>query len=133
MIDHLRGIVTYKEPNLVVIECGGVGYACRTSMQTAAAVGAVEEAVQTAVSESEPADDAAPAEDSGRFELKIDEEAPQTDDAPSDEPDDALTEEEGAAADEASTRSESVISAVSPAGGRTSTATWPSSLLPEST
>lgn len=43
MIDHLRGIVTYKEPNLVVIECGGVGYACRTSMQTAAAVGAVEE------------------------------------------------------------------------------------------
>ena len=43
MIDHLRGIVTYKEPNLVVIECGGVGYACRTSMHTAAAVGAVEE------------------------------------------------------------------------------------------
>lgn len=43
MIDHIRGTITYKEPNLVVIECGGVGYACRTSMQTAAAVGAVEE------------------------------------------------------------------------------------------
>ncbi len=43
MIDHIRGAVTYKEPNLVVIECGGVGYACRTSMQTAAAVGAVGE------------------------------------------------------------------------------------------
>ena len=39
MIDHIRGAVTYKEPNLVVIECGGVGYACRTSMQTAASVG----------------------------------------------------------------------------------------------
>lgn len=43
MIDHLRGVVSYKEPNLVVIDCGGVGYACRTSMQTAAAVGAVDE------------------------------------------------------------------------------------------
>ena len=43
MIDHLRGSVTHKEPNLVVIECGGVGYACRTSMQTAAAVCAVGE------------------------------------------------------------------------------------------
>lgn len=43
MIDHIRGTVCSKEPNLVVIECGGVGYACRTSMQTAAAVGAVDE------------------------------------------------------------------------------------------
>lgn len=43
MIDHLRGIISYKEPNLVVIDCGGVGYACRTGMQTAAAVGRVEE------------------------------------------------------------------------------------------
>ena len=43
MIDHIRGKVSYKEPNLVVIECAGVGYACRTSMQTAAAVGAVGE------------------------------------------------------------------------------------------
>ena len=43
MIDSLRGSVTYKEPDLVVIECGGVGYACRVSMQTAASVGAVDE------------------------------------------------------------------------------------------
>ena len=43
MIDHIRGTVSSKEPTLVVIECGGVGYACRTSMQTAAAVGAVDE------------------------------------------------------------------------------------------
>lgn len=41
LIDHLRGTVAYKEPGLVVIECGGVGYACRTSNQTAAAAGAV--------------------------------------------------------------------------------------------
>lgn len=43
MIDHIRGIISYKEPNLVVIDCGGVGYACRTSIQTAAAVGTVEQ------------------------------------------------------------------------------------------
>ena len=43
MIDSLRGKVLHKEPNLVVIECGGVGYACKSSMQTAAAVGAVGE------------------------------------------------------------------------------------------
>ena len=43
MIDHIRGKVSHKEPNLVVIECGGIGYACRTSMQTAAAVGAAGE------------------------------------------------------------------------------------------
>lgn len=42
MIDHIRGIISYKEPNLVVIDCGGVGYACRTSLQTAAAVGAAD-------------------------------------------------------------------------------------------
>ena len=43
MIDHLRGEICRKEPNLVVIACGGVGYACRTSVQTAAAAGAVGE------------------------------------------------------------------------------------------
>ena len=42
MIDHIRGTVCHKEPDLVVIECGGVGYACRTSVQTAASVGAVD-------------------------------------------------------------------------------------------
>lgn len=43
MIDSLRGHVIYKEPELAVIECGGVGYACRVSRQTAAAVGTVDE------------------------------------------------------------------------------------------
>ncbi|MBR3269471.1 MAG: Holliday junction branch migration protein RuvA [Oscillospiraceae bacterium] len=42
MIDHIRGTVCCKEPNLVVIECGGVGYACRTSLQTSAAVGGTD-------------------------------------------------------------------------------------------
>ncbi|HAG12980.1 MAG TPA: Holliday junction branch migration protein RuvA [Ruminococcus sp.] len=43
MIDHIRGTVCRKEPNLVVIECGGIGYACRTSVQTAANTAAVGE------------------------------------------------------------------------------------------
>ncbi len=43
MIDSLRGKVLHKEPSLVVVECGGVGYACKTSMQTAAAASAVGE------------------------------------------------------------------------------------------
>ena len=42
MIDHVRGTVCHKEPNLVVISCGGVGYACRTSLQTSAAVGGTD-------------------------------------------------------------------------------------------
>ena len=41
MIDHVRGTVCHKEPGLVVIECGGVGYACRASLQTAAAAGEI--------------------------------------------------------------------------------------------
>lgn len=45
MIDSLRGKVLLKEPNLVVVECGGVGYACKTGMQTAAAVGSIGEEV----------------------------------------------------------------------------------------
>lgn len=43
MIDHITGTVCRKEPNLIVIECGGIGYACRVSMQTAASAGAVGE------------------------------------------------------------------------------------------
>ena len=39
MIDSLNGTVLHKEPGLVVIGCGGVGYACRVSLQTAATVG----------------------------------------------------------------------------------------------
>lgn len=43
MIDHIRGVVSRKEPGLVVLECGGIGYACRTSLQTAAAAGQADE------------------------------------------------------------------------------------------
>lgn len=43
MIDSLSGIVQYKEPSLVVIACGGVGYGCKVSLQTAATVGSVGE------------------------------------------------------------------------------------------
>ena len=42
MIDSLRGKILHKEPGLAVIECGGVGYACRISMQTEAGIGAVD-------------------------------------------------------------------------------------------
>lgn len=34
MIYSLRGKITVKENNLAVIECGGVGYACRTTLNT---------------------------------------------------------------------------------------------------
>lgn len=34
MIYSLRGILTYKEPSVAVIECGGVGYLCRISQNT---------------------------------------------------------------------------------------------------
>lgn len=43
MIEHLRGTVSFKEPNLAVIDVNGVGYACRVSMQTAASLPAVDE------------------------------------------------------------------------------------------
>lgn len=34
MIYSLRGYLTYWEQGLAVVECGGVGYACRTTMNT---------------------------------------------------------------------------------------------------
>lgn len=34
MIYSVRGILTYTEPNLAVVECGGVGYSCRTTANT---------------------------------------------------------------------------------------------------
>ncbi len=34
MIYSLKGKITAKENNLAVIECGGVGYACRTTLNT---------------------------------------------------------------------------------------------------
>jgi len=41
MIYSLHGTLTETEPNLAVIECGGVGYACRTTQTTLSALGAV--------------------------------------------------------------------------------------------
>lgn len=34
MIYSLNGILTYKESNYIVIECGGVGYKCLTTLNT---------------------------------------------------------------------------------------------------
>lgn len=34
MIYSLHGELIHTEPNLAVVECGGVGYACRTTMNT---------------------------------------------------------------------------------------------------
>ena len=34
MIYSLKGILTYSEPNLAVIECGGVGYMCQIPLST---------------------------------------------------------------------------------------------------
>ncbi len=41
MIYSLRGKLTHKEPNLAVVECGGVGYACRTTLNTLSKLGGV--------------------------------------------------------------------------------------------
>ena len=41
MIYSLHGILTEKEPNLAVIECAGVGYACRTTNTTLSALGEI--------------------------------------------------------------------------------------------
>lgn len=38
MIYSLRGELTHWEAGLAVIECGGVGYACRTTMNTISAI-----------------------------------------------------------------------------------------------
>lgn len=41
MIYSLHGVLTEKEPNLAVIECAGVGYACRTTNTTLSALGEI--------------------------------------------------------------------------------------------
>ncbi|MDE5737028.1 MAG: Holliday junction branch migration protein RuvA [Oscillospiraceae bacterium] len=43
MIYSLHGKIVETAPNFVVIECGGVGYACRTTQTTLSAIGAVGE------------------------------------------------------------------------------------------
>ncbi len=44
MFYYLNGIVTHKEPYLAVIDCGGVGYACRTTAYTLSALNLGEKA-----------------------------------------------------------------------------------------
>ncbi len=39
MIYSLHGELIHTEPNLAVVECGGVGYACRTTMNTMKKIG----------------------------------------------------------------------------------------------
>ncbi len=46
MIYSLSGKLIHKEAALAVVECGGVGYACRTTQTTLAAIGAVGSQVQ---------------------------------------------------------------------------------------
>jgi Holliday junction DNA helicase RuvA len=41
MIYSVRGKLIKKEPNLVVIECSGVGYGCRTTMNTISKLGSI--------------------------------------------------------------------------------------------
>lgn len=41
MIYSLRGTLIHKEPFLAVVECGGVGYACRTTCSTSSQLGEV--------------------------------------------------------------------------------------------
>lgn len=38
MFYYLNGTVAHIEPYLVVIDCGGVGYACRTTSYTLSAL-----------------------------------------------------------------------------------------------
>lgn len=44
MIYSLKGIVTVAEQNIAVIECGGVGYGCRTTANTLAKISTGKEA-----------------------------------------------------------------------------------------
>ncbi len=41
MIYSVAGKLIHKEAELAVVECGGVGYACRTTQTTLAAIGAI--------------------------------------------------------------------------------------------
>lgn len=46
MIYSVRGKLIHTEPSLAVVECGGVGYACRTTRTTLDAIGAAGGEVQ---------------------------------------------------------------------------------------
>ena len=45
MIYSVRGKLTHKEPFLAVVECAGVGYACRTTCSTSAQLGETDKEV----------------------------------------------------------------------------------------
>ncbi|WP_295215355.1 Holliday junction branch migration protein RuvA [Ruminococcus sp.] len=45
MIYSVHGKLIAKEPSLAVVECGGVGYACRTTFHTLGQLGSIGEAV----------------------------------------------------------------------------------------
>lgn len=44
MFYYLNGIITHMEANLAVVDCGGVGFACHTTMKTLAALNIGEKA-----------------------------------------------------------------------------------------
>ena len=46
MIYSIKGELIHTEPSLAVIECGGVGYACRTTYATLSKIGSVGETVK---------------------------------------------------------------------------------------
>ena len=46
MIYSIKGELTHTEQNLAVIECGGVGYACRTTFTTLSQIGQTGETVK---------------------------------------------------------------------------------------
>ena len=45
MIYSVHGKLIAKEPAMAVVECGGVGYACRTTLHTLGQVGNLGETV----------------------------------------------------------------------------------------
>ena len=46
MIYSIKGELTHTEPNLAVVECAGVGYACRTTFTTLSQIGQTGETVK---------------------------------------------------------------------------------------
>jgi len=46
MIYSIKGELTHTEPNLAVVECAGVGYACRTTFTTLSQIGQIGETVK---------------------------------------------------------------------------------------
>ena len=46
MIYSVKGELTHTEPNLAVVECAGVGYACRTTFTTLSQIGQIGETVK---------------------------------------------------------------------------------------